>query len=81
MRTQPRKPEMSVANKRTLPVDRRQPTNCQGGWFYVNAGSISTVAPPHMGGVNAGIATVTRRQLQAALKLMRKRTSDRGEKR
>jgi hypothetical protein len=64
----------SVANKRTLPVDRHSPTDCDGGWFYVNSGSITVVAD-----VPAGrqLCTVNRRQLLAALKLMTKRASDR----
>jgi hypothetical protein len=58
-----------------IPKDRRSPCDCQGGWFYVNEGSI-TVVPKN--GSLQGQLSVTRRQLIAALKLMRKRTSDRG---
>jgi len=64
-----------------LPTNRRDPTDCKGGWFYVNAGSINVIAYPEKDR-HAGDATITRAQLLAALKLMRKRKqSDRGEKR
>lgn len=63
--------------KRTMPVDRRQPTDCKNGWFYVNEGSITVVRAEQ----SRGCASVSRRQMLAALKLMRqRRTSDRGGK-
>jgi hypothetical protein len=49
-----------------IPKNRKDPTLCKGGWFYVNAGSLYTVA--EVNGNN--IVTVTRAQLVAALKLM-----------
>lgn len=52
-----------------IPKDKRTPTNCSGGWFYVNEGSITTVT--EVGSVRQ--CTVTRAQMNAALKLMRKR--------
>lgn len=53
----------------SLPENRREPTDCKGGWFYVNDGSITVVAydPP-----NATLQVrLTRLQLKAAIKLMR----------
>jgi hypothetical protein len=54
-----------------LPKDRRNPCHCQGGWFYVNDGSITVVRD----NASTFLPRLTRRQLMAALKLMRRRTS------
>lgn len=54
-----------------LPKDRRTPTTCSGGWFYVNEGSITTVTEAG----NVRQCSVTRAQMNAALKLMRKRST------
>ena len=59
---------MVTAPKRKLPIDRVQPTDCEGGWFYVNDGSISIIADTRQG---KSMCTLTRNQLQAAMKLMR----------
>jgi hypothetical protein len=60
-----------------LPKDRVSPCKCQGGWFYVNEGSIHVVSDRQ----STHIPRLTRRQLAAALKLMRKRPAlNRGGK-
>lgn len=64
--------------ERRMPIDRRRATPCKGGWFYVNEGSVAVVASDGDGPPKE--ATVTRRQLKAALKCMRNRTSDRAGK-
>lgn len=62
---------------KALPKNRQSPTKCLDGWFYVNRGSISVVVPPS----GNGIAHVSRSQLIAALKIMRKPTTkNRGGK-
>lgn len=50
-----------------LPKNKLNPCNANGGWFYVNRGSISTVAEAR----GNNIVTVTRKQLEAALKIMK----------
>lgn len=56
---------------KALPKNRQSPTNCKGGWFYVTRTGIDVVAPPR----GNGIASVSRSQLIAALKVMGKSTS------
>jgi hypothetical protein len=51
-----------------LPKDKLSPTLCKGGWFYVNRGSIDTVAEVH----GNNIVTLYRPQLEAALKIMKR---------
>ena len=51
-----------------LPKNTNDPCNCRNGWFYINDGSIEIVRDETTDGK---IIRITRRQLQAALKLMR----------
>lgn len=51
-----------------MPIEMRKPRQCRRGWFYINPRSIDVVtASP-----GPGIATLSRRQLVAALKVMGK---------
>lgn len=60
-----------------LPKNKLNPCNAKGGWLYVNRGSISIVAEAR----GSNIVTVTRKQLEAALKIMKgaSRTSKTGK--
>jgi hypothetical protein len=60
-----------------LPKDRYKPCKAGRGWFYVNPESIDVVADPKKN----GIITVTRTQLLAALKIMRRVAKSRARKR
>jgi hypothetical protein len=57
-----------MSETQKLPYQMRKPRNGKGGWFYINHASIDVVSGPK----GNGIVTLTRRQLEAAFRVMDK---------
>jgi hypothetical protein len=50
-----------------LPIEMRKPRQARRGWFYINPATIDVVHDPKS---EICITTLTRRQLEAALRVM-----------